>query len=450
MKPLPEAFMKRMLAQLGEEAESFYNALKKPPPTSIRLHHKKGKSSFRTSGQVPWCDLGFYLEERPAFYLDPHWHAGAYYVQEASSMILDHVLKQLSLSHEGKIWVDMCAAPGGKTGLMAKHLQPADVLVANEVVSPRRTVLWENLSKAGFHNTFISGESIDSFQVPFADIILVDAPCAGEGMMRKESEAINQWNQALVESCSLLQKQIVQNAASALNPNGFLVYSTCSYSPEENIQNLNYFADHFHLTSISLDFPEVWGISVIEKGTAIGYQLYPHKLQGEGLFIAVMKNNAEKQSSHKKNKKPFQIFEPIPAWLKSHVANPEALAVHKNSTQHEIINLQAIDKANELLMHLPKAKSINFAGELKGRDFVPAHTLAMASLQSASYETIDLDLSTALDYLERDANTLPPVDVKGWYVVTYDGSHLGWAKWTGHAWKNHYPMNWRLRDRHKK
>jgi NOL1/NOP2/fmu family ribosome biogenesis protein len=365
-------------------------------------------------------------------------------------MILDYVLEQLPLHGEAKIWVDMCAAPGGKTGILAKHLQPADVLLANEVIGLRRAILRENLTKAGLLNTFIAGEPISSFQESFADIILVDAPCAGEGMMRKEQEAINQWNQELVDACSLLQKQIVKDAAKALKADGYLIYSTCSYSMEENIDNILYFQEHFQLSSVPLLFPDEWGIAGIEKDQALGFQLYPHKLKGEGLFIAVLKKGSEPTSSYIKSKKPFRIFEPLPDWLKTHLTPPETLAVRKNSSENEIIGVQAVEKANELLMHLPRASAIISAGELKGRDFVPAHTLATSALFGESYSIISVDLTTALDYLERNANSLPHVETKGWYVIQYAGTNLGWAKWTGQGWKNHYPMVWRLRDRNKK
>ncbi len=446
---LPEAFITRMQNQLGDEADLFFNALENKPSTSIRLHHKKRKSSFIHSGKVPWCDDGYYLEERPSFYMDPLWHAGAYYVQEASSMILDHILSQLPFKEASQIWIDACAAPGGKSGILAKHLRPNDVLVANEVVGSRRSILWENLTKAGYTNTFIAGEPVTSFQEEFADLILVDAPCAGEGMMRKESEAINQWNQSLVESCSTLQKQIVQGAAKALNPDGYLIYSTCSYSVEENINNVNYFIDQYELESVAISFPSEWGISHIENGDANGYQLYPHRLQGEGLFISVLKNNSAASSTYRKAKKPFRIFESIPTWLKSHVLNPDELSVRKNSVQNELVNNLATEKANEVLMHFPKAMAVVGAGELKGRNFVPGHALATSGMSGAQYESIAVDLSTALDYLERSTSTLPRVDQNGWYLVRFEGIPLGWAKWTGQGWKNHYPMSWRLRDRHK-
>ena len=241
MVNLPEEFISRMKAQLQDEAEPFFASLEKPPPTSIRLHHLKGRSSFDLSEGVKWCTNGYYLETRPHFHLDPHWHAGVYYVQEASSMILDYVLKQISFEKKSRIWLDLCAAPGGKTGILASHLEPGDVLVANEVVGQRRSILKENLTRAGYLNTFISGEPASSFNEPFADVILIDAPCAGEGMMRKEPEAIRQWTPSLVASCSTMQREIVHQAAKAIKKDGYLVYSTCSYSMEENINNIDFF-----------------------------------------------------------------------------------------------------------------------------------------------------------------------------------------------------------------
>src|SRR5688572_4156945 len=166
MIELPKEFVQRMREQLGDEAEEFFAALSQPAQTSIRLHHLKGRTSFAGLERVPWCEEGYYLENRPYFHLDPHWHAGAYYVQEASSMILDYVINQLDLDDSPRIWLDTCAAPGGKTGILAKHLNTADILVANEIIPQRRSVLRENLYKGGYLNTFISGEQASAFSEP--------------------------------------------------------------------------------------------------------------------------------------------------------------------------------------------------------------------------------------------------------------------------------------------
>lgn len=447
---LPQEFVQRMKGQLGDEAEAFFNALRQPSPTSIRLHHLKGFSSFKYKAGVPWCSVGQYLENRPFFYLDPHWHGGAYYVQEASSMILDAVISNLQLDDRPRVWLDVCAAPGGKTGILAKNLGPADVLLANEIIGQRRTILRENLVKAGYLNVMISGEQASSFREPFADIILIDAPCAGEGMMRKEPEAIRQWTSSLVQSCSLLQKQIVSDAVLALKEDGFLIYSTCSYSMDENLQNISYFIDQHHLSSVPMTFPADWRIVTMNENEAYGYQLYPHRVEGEGLFIAVLKKVSPDDSGYRKFKKPFNLFEPIPDRLAGHISNPVHYRVRKNNPTLQLITAEAELKANEVLMHVPGAEGIVEAGEIKGKDFVPAHVMAMAGIGDKQYEILDLELSAALDFLERNTNTLPENKKPGWYLIRFEGTFLGWAKCTAQGWKNHYPMNWRLRDRNKK
>lgn len=450
MLTLPQEFVQRMKRQLGDEAEAFFNALELPSPTTIRLHHLKGKSSYTYKSGVPWCENGQYLESRPFFYLDPHWHGGAYYVQEASSMILDAVLSQLKLDDSPRIWLDVCAAPGGKTGILAKNLGPSDVLLANEVIGQRRAILRENLVKAGYLNVMISGEPASSFHEPFADIILIDAPCAGEGMMRKEPEAIRQWTPSLVQSCSLLQKQIVSDSVLALKKDGYLIYSTCSYSMDENLQNINHFIDKHQLVSVPMTFPEEWRIVTMQENETYGYQLYPHRVKGEGLFIAVLRKISSDDSGYRKSKKPFNLFESVPDRLSAHITNPEGFRVRKNNPSLQIVTAEAEPKANELLMHVPRAETVVEAGEIKGKDFVPAHVMGMAGIGLGHYEILDLGLSEALDFLERNTNTLPENKSPGWYLAAFEGTILGWAKCTAQGWKNHYPMNWRLRDRNKK
>src|SRR5687767_516926 len=319
MEKLPEEFVQRMRDQLGGDAEAFFRALSQPSPTSIRKHHLKGHIPFENVENVPWCDEGYYLDTRPFFHMDPHWHGGAYYVQEASSMILDYLVGQINEGSHPKIWLDACAAPGGKTGILAKHLNDHDVLVANEVVSQRRSILWENLYKAGYKNVFITGEPSSSFTQPFADIILVDAPCAGEGMMRKEPEAIRQWSESLVRECSLMQQRIVNDVINALLPGGFLIYSTCSYSNAENIENVNRFIKKASLSSVEINFPEEWNITTIGNNEVQGYQLYPHKVKGEGLFIAVLKKEASDDYPTQKTKKQRSSFMSMPNWLDDHL-----------------------------------------------------------------------------------------------------------------------------------
>lgn len=446
-KELPREFAARMQGQLGDAAQAFFDALEEPSPVSIRLHHLKGRSLYACADPVPWCPLGCYLESRPAFHLDPHWHGGAYYVQEASSMILDYALTSLIQNKEPRIWVDLCAAPGGKTGILASHMGPGDVLLANEVVGTRRAILRENLTKAGYQNIFISGEPSSSFREPFADVMLIDAPCAGEGMMRKDPEAIHQWMPSLVQQCSTLQRQLVSESVRALRNGGYLIYSTCSYSPDENLNNVKHFVSTYGLDPVPLHFPKTWGIETLEQNGIEGYQLFPHRVRGEGLFIAVLQKEDASDTSSPTSKKVVQAFEPMPAWLDDALTNTDHYRVRKNSISHQIIQASATVKANELLMLFPKAELIGEAGERKGKDYVPSHFIAMSGIATQSFGTLQLDYSTALDYLQRATDSLPNDGHPGWHLVSFDGTMLGWVKRIAQGWKNHYPMSWRLRNR---
>lgn len=445
MATLPEKFVERMKEQLGSEARSFFDSFENNTPTSIRLHHLKGNSDFADMESIPWCKDGYYLQKRPWFHLDPHWHGGAYYVQEASSMILDFVISSLKLDMQQRVWLDMCAAPGGKSGILARHLGEGDLLIANEVVPQRRSILRENLYKGGYLNTFISGEQPSAFREPIADIVLVDAPCAGEGMMRKEEEAIRQWTPGLVHECAVLQKNIVHDIIRCIKPGGYLLYSTCSYSHEENIDNVSSFLKTLSLQCIPVTFPPEWKIVAIEKDGAVGYQLFPHRVQGEGLFIAVLQ--LEESNEDKRNsKKPSRIFSnPTSAFL-DHVENGEAFVMMQKNQMHAFISREAEERAQQILRLFPRMELLAEAGEIKGKDFIPAHFLPMARLAKSSIHNISLSLEESLDYLER-STTLPASSGSGWHQVEYHGTLLGWAKSTSNGWKNHYPQTWKLRSR---
>jgi 16S rRNA C967 or C1407 C5-methylase (RsmB/RsmF family)/NOL1/NOP2/fmu family ribosome biogenesis protein len=440
---LPTPFVARMRDQLRDESDAFFEALLEPPPISIRLHHQKGKYTALTDGRVPWCDTGYYLPARPPFHMDPHWHAGAYYVQEASSMILDEVLRQYKPDGDSKIWLDLCAAPGGKTGILAKHLDPSDTLVANEVVPQRRTVLYENLVKGGFLHTFIAGMQPEDFPTSFADVILLDAPCAGEGMMRKEPEAIQQWTPQLVTSCALLQQNILQSAMRALKPNGFLIYSTCSYSRNENISNVAQALASGTFENLQCDFPPEWNIATIEEGSAIGYQLFPHRVRGEGLFIAVLRKQEDPKRFRESMRKLATAS--LHPFLTDTLSNPDEWLQVANGEDIIPVNQKALESFSKVSAGLPRARSIPIAS-IKGRDLIPNHFLAMSHLLENT-DSVSLSTAAALDYLERKVPVLDASLANGWYVATFEDSRLGWLKKISGSWKNHYPMDWRLRKR---
>jgi 16S rRNA C967 or C1407 C5-methylase (RsmB/RsmF family) len=440
---LPARFVDRMRGQLHEESDAFFEALQEPTPISIRLHHYKGKYASLTDGRVPWCDTGYYLPARPSFHMDPHWHAGAYYVQEASSMILDEVLRQHKPEGQSKTWLDLCAAPGGKTGILAKHLDSSDSLIANEVVPQRRTVLYENLVKGGFLHTFITGMQPEDFPASFADVILLDAPCAGEGMMRKEPEAIQQWTPQLVTSCALLQHNILQSAMRSTKPNGILIYSTCSYSREENIGNVQQALASGAFENLTCQFPSEWNIMTIEEGNAIGYQLFPHRVRGEGLFISVLRKKDD--SIRLKESRRRLATTPMHPFLSAMISNPGEWLQVTTGDDITAVHQSAIESFSSVVAGLPRAKALSMA-TLKGRDLIPAHFLAMSSLLQ-NVDSVTHSMEESLDYLERKVPALDPALANGWYVATFEDSRLGWLKKISGSWKNHYPMDWRLRKR---
>ncbi len=206
--------------------------------TSVRLNPRKAAApSFIQTGAVPWCGAGRYLSERPVFTLDPLFHAGAYYVQEASSMFVQHAVESLvDLNGPALRVLDLCAAPGGKSTLLAGLLRDEDLLVSNEVIQARAAILAENMSRWGQMNTWVSQNDPKDFAAlgAYFDIMLIDAPCTGSGLWRKDEAAMDEWSPEHVKLCSERQKRIVADALPALKPGGLLLYATCSYSPEEN------------------------------------------------------------------------------------------------------------------------------------------------------------------------------------------------------------------------
>jgi len=247
-----------------------------------------------------------------------------------------------------------------------------------------------------------------------------------------------------------MQQQIVHHAVKCLKSEGIMIYSTCSYSMEENMENIRYFMKEYALENISIYFPDAWGIQTIEYQGASGYQLYPHRVKGEGLFVAVLKNNAPNEESAYKSKKPQRLFETVPDWLAPQLSGSEHFRVQKNNPANPVIDQEAEEKAIEVIQLFPSAELLAESGELKGKDFIPSHSMAMTGLYHSQTLVIEVSHSQALDYLERSTSSLPQGNQPGWHIIRFDGTDLGWVKGTQQGWKNYYPMNWRLRDRRPK
>lgn len=307
MTELPKDFKTMLHYLIGGEASDLIKSLDQPPVTSIRLNKRKPRANFPDSTSVPWCSSGFYLRKRPEFILDPLLHAGAYYVQDASSMIYETVVSKLLSENK---WndiplhvLDLCAAPGGKTTAIINSLSDESWITANEYSSKRVNALKENLAKWGFPNVTITNKDTDAFSTQEGkyDIVAVDAPCSGEGMMRKEEMARIQWSHKLVEECSILQRRILLNAITALKPGGFLIYSTCTFNRKENEENAEFIVKNQGMEPIDMKFPEEWGIGKGIDSELPLYRFMPHKTRGEGLFLSVFRKQGEWEVSKRIN-----------------------------------------------------------------------------------------------------------------------------------------------------
>ena len=258
---------------------------------SLRFNDAKGFAVPSGLEQVPWCDMGAYLNERPQFTFDPHFHAGSYYVQDASSMFISHVIK--SLVKQPVRYLDLCAAPGGKTTAALQALPSGSFVVANEIMPQRAQVLRENVIKWGAHNCMVTCDTPKKLGMMenMFDIIAADVPCSGEGMFRKDEEAVSQWSPSLVQQCAERQWTIINDVWHALKPGGLLIYSTCTYNIDENEAMASRIATELGATFVDVDVNEAWNIKRSLHGDIPCYRFMPHLTRGEGLFMCVLRKN---------------------------------------------------------------------------------------------------------------------------------------------------------------
>ncbi len=444
-KKLPEEFESQMKEMLQDSFPAFQSTvLAGDSPVSIRLNSgKKYDFDLGTNDQVAWNSDGYYLSERPVFTLDPAFHAGAYYVQEASSMFIKEALIQhIDFQMPLKV-LDLCAAPGGKTTLIADLLNEDSLLVANEVIKSRVGGLKENLQKWGFVNYLVTNHDSEEFAdlEGFFDLVLVDAPCSGEGLFRKDEDASSHWSPDAVQMCSARQKRILQAAAYLVAPNGHLVYSTCTYNNKENIENVDWLINNHDFEYKSLKILPEWGI--VDK--KVGYQFYPHKLRGEGFFVSVLQKTFTSedfpQAKIKLNKLPTKQKETLRAWI-TDFENFEYYLKPDNGII--AIPLSLISEYGTVLKALFKRSSGFEIGEFKGNDFIPSHALALSQNVHPNLPKLELDKENALLFFKRE-NFEVKTENNGWYLITYQNLGLGWVKVIGDRINNYLPKEWRIR-----
>lgn len=432
--------------------------------TSIRFNKKKLEQfaltnepihpEFNLENQVPWCKDGFYLNERPAFTLDPLLHAGAYYVQEASSMFLHEVLKQTCDYNADYKILDLCAAPGGKSSLLASYFKNG-FIVSNEIIKQRASILYENLTKWGSANVVISNNNAADFKrlENYFDVIVIDAPCSGSGLFRKDADAVNEWSINNVVLCSHRQQKILDDVYSSLKQNGILIYSTCSYSKEEDEDILDRIKDNFDAESFQLTLKDeyisrFYRANIVEtqslKHNAFGYRFWPDKVEGEGFFIAVFKKNDGDFSFYKTQKNNLnRISNKESAIVLNYINDATDFFLFKQNN-----SIRAIDKKwmNEILL-LEKKLYLRKAGvetgTIKGEELIPHHELALSTITKNTIPKLELTPDESLQYLRKKEINFK-TGYKGWVLSTYKNYPLGWLKFLHNRVNNYYPTEWRI------
>ncbi|MCM1066728.1 MAG: rRNA cytosine-C5-methyltransferase [Muribaculaceae bacterium] len=439
-----------MLGAFGEEyAAPLLAALDTAPAVSVRANTLKGSRPTLEADLVPWCEAGFYLPERPLFAADPAWHQGLYYVQDASSMVygtvVADIVRRFMPAGASLRYLDACAAPGGKTTAALEALPAGTLVVANELDRHRSNILLENVTKEGSPSVVVSRGDAAAFGALTGafDIIAVDAPCSGEGMMRKEPEAVRQWSPALIEQCAAIQRDILAELWSALRPGGVLIYSTCTFNRSENEANVERLVADFGAESIDLgldSYPGVWH----GFGTQLHcYRFAPGHVRGEGLFIAALRKPGQGEAAQA-GRAPKAVAVPeVAAWL----ADPSAFVLTKDAdtitalpATHAAFIAELGRKVHLLRAGLPVAT-------LKGRDYAPTHELAVSTaLKPEAFARLELDYRGAIAYLRGESLADIPAGLpKGYVTVCFGGSPMGLAKNIGRRANNLFPDHLRLR-----
>lgn len=454
IEQLPLALKYRLKNQLKDQYDDFELAMAAPSPVSIRLNPRKPTNHFSASTIVPWCPHGRYLESRPRFTDDPQFHAGTYYVQEASSMFLSHLVTELVDLEQDLRVLDLSAAPGGKSTLLQSLISQDSILVANEIISGRNKILRQNMVRWGGDNHIVTQSDPKYFKkLPgFFDVILVDAPCSGEGLMRKEPSAMKEWSEQHVLLCAARQKRILGDILPALAPGGILIYSTCTFSESENEENMQWLDQESSLTPLSVNPPESWGIQNADM-TFPSYRFYPHRLKGEGFFIAAFRKNEGTSYKRTRNRSnpPSHRIESATTEDKYWLASTNRYAFLTRDQHRIALPKTLYDDYLDLIQNLRVTSSGLNMGKVYHKRLKPSAELALSQYVSSELPRIELETEQALDYLAH-LKLAPYGDLaQGRYLICHGGYGLGWLHIlkTGQI-RNNYPAAWRILQRYSK
>ena len=442
---LNTAFVERTELLFGKERfDRFVEALDGEPVVSIRYNTSKLMPAGG-DGIVPWAANGRYLSNRPVFTADPLFHAGCYYVQEASSMFIEQFIKQYIDAPVRAL--DLCAAPGGKTTHLLSLLPEGSMLVSNEPVPQRAQVLAENVIKWGNPSSVVTRNEPADFGSfgSFFDLVVVDAPCSGEGMFRKDQGAIEQWSLSNVEQCVKRQKRILSDIWSSLRPGGMLVYSTCTFNKEENEECVEWIANELGATPLTVEVGKEWGVTGALVGNMPVYRFIPGYTAGEGFFIAALRKDGDAPLAQPRQQRFQAVASKQKAALESWLTNP---ADFNFVQQGERVVAMPREHTNAMLALQQKMRVLHCAlplADVKNNKFLPLHQLAMSnSLCKEAFCNVELAREQALAYLHREALTFELAPV-GYLLLTYQGAPIGFAKNIGNRANNLYPAEWRIR-----
>ena len=405
MTELPAEFTASTRLLMGDERfERYLHSFEEDTPVSIRLNPKK-QAGLPVEGEpVPWCRNAYYLKSRPNFTFDPLFHAGCYYVQEASSMFLDEIIRQLIggskffTLHSSLFTLDLCAAPGGKSTLLRAALSEDSVLYSNEPIRNRANILLENATKWGYRNHYVTNVYPKEYRKARAkfDLILCDVPCSGEGMFRKDEATIREWSPQQVEKCWQLQRDIVTDAWACLNDGGLLIYSTCTFNTKENEENIRWILETFEDANIlEINTKPEWNItgSLLKGFHEPVYRFISGISRGEGLFVCVLHKGSGLSVPEEQAKNSQAGNKKFPGWE------------------------QKIPKLGTIALHVDGPQ-------------------------------VELTYQQAMAYLRHEALVLPEDTPRGLVNVAFQGFPLGPAKNIGNRANNLYPKEWKIKTTH--
>lgn len=459
MTQLPIAFIEQMKKLLGEgEASELFASLDQAPPKSIRWNRRKALSNHRqvyaSSEPIAWCQGAEYVPSSRTFTGDPLWHSGYYYVQEASSMLLAQI-QPLLKPHT--IALDFCAAPGGKSTLLLDILPEESALLSNEYVPHRANILAENLQKWGARNSIVSNATpaqLGSLGELF-DLIVVDAPCSGEGMFRKDLNARSEWMPTSPHSCAERQRSILEDILPALKDGGLLVYSTCTLNMVENEDMVTHLVESYNLTPLALPLADELGMRSVYSSHAC-YRLMPHRHRGEGFFLCVLrKGEAGESVAYKVSDKQRQQFSKLCVKVPHQVAhwlyNGDSYKYIEHNDSLWGISPELLPLAQTLM--LSKIRLLSWGvplAEKKGKDYAPHPALAYnEAFDIAQFEAFDIDQLDSIRYLSKISIALPMGHANGYKLLRSDTIPLGFVKYMGNRNNSLYPNEWRIRQPEK-